>query len=297
MTSVLISEESSLTKGKSAAVDPRVGGQLGALAKPNEWVNNADHVKQPIIAVLLAAPKAMAFMPDGAERISQLKALLELHPTSITGLNDGLTVEMAESVASSSGEQMQSVVNVTRERSNPVFSFNDKYGKIVERTFRDYITYLLQDPDTDYPAIISEQAYIDADSPELLPDMVSCSMLFFEPNPSLTGIASAWLCVNMMPQGVTNEGSRVKGQAKELSTQEISWTALTQTGRSVNTLAKSYLDALNKQGYKSAGLPNAMNADTIADAISPNLRDDAVATSYSKSVEEVAQAVEDLDLT
>lgn len=284
MAEILIGSDSSITKGFAKAVNPELGGQNGFARKPAEWVSNADHIKQDLVGVVLSLPKAMAYMPDSEARIKQLKALLELHPTNIGGMNQSLTVEATESIAGSSGEMMQSVGGVKRERSNPTLTIPNKYGKIVTRHISDWIRYLLKDEETEAPRIIAEPAYISAESPELLPDMYSMTMLFFEPNTNWTKCNEAYLCVNMWPLGITNESAKNKGDTKENEVIELSFTALTSVGESVIKLADAYLASLTRSGLTGAGLSPASSG------FDANLLDDALSTSYSKSITDLANA-------
>lgn len=285
MADILINGDSSITDGYARAVNPTLGGQNGFARKPAEWVSNADYVKQDIVGVVLALPKAMDFMPDAAARKQQLKALLELHVTNISGLNQSLTVEFNESIAGSSGEMMESVANVKRERSTPTLSLPNKFGKVVTRHISDWIRYLLRDEETEAPAIIAEQAYIDAQSPELLPDMISMSMLFFEPNPNWTACNTAYLCVNMMPRGITIESAKNKQDNKEVEIVELAFTALTSVDKNVNALANSYMSSLVRTGLTGRTLSPALSG------ITPDLQDDAVDASYSKGISDLAAAV------
>lgn len=285
MSKVLLDSEHSLSQGSTRAIDLSIGGQQGALKDPANWVSNANYVKPRMIPVLLQAPGAMKYLPDGESRIKMLKALVELHATSITGIDSSLTVEMAETALSNAGEMMESVTKVSRARSVPVFSYPEKFGKPIYIFFRDWIVDLLQDPDTGHPGIIRYEAYQNAEYPELLADMISMAVLFIEANENLTSINDAWLCTNMMPKGIVNTASRVIGEALETVQHEVEFSAVTQVGDSVNELALDYINSLNKSGYAPRALQRHI------EKISPDVADDATPVGYRPGVKAVADAI------
>jgi len=94
----------------------------------NTQVNQA-YVSRPVVCILLEAPKMFSVMPDSQKWISSLKALFELHARSIDGLNAGIKVDTEEHPVGGAGEQQQEIVNVTRERTQPKFTFIEKYGR------------------------------------------------------------------------------------------------------------------------------------------------------------------------
>lgn len=258
MAERLLGADHSLTNGKSRAIDLSLGGQQGLKRDNTNWVSGTPYTKQKLIPTLLRAPGAFRWLPDGADRVRILKALIELHSKSITGLNSSLTVDVGETVVNNT-EMMQTVTKTSRERSSPSHTFTEVYGKAVTTFFKEWIVELLQDPESGHPGIAGRAEYIAAGSPPLLADMVSASVLYYEPNPERSAVqGEAYLCVNMFPLGVTDEAQSVKGEGNELQDVEITFSALTTIGRPVSLLAKAQLDALNKEGV-------AVNALSLAE--------------------------------
>ena len=231
------------------------GGQNGALTAPHQWMSSAAYVRQPLIAVLVAAPGLMEYADDKAAQVASLKSLIELMPQSIEGLNATVTWEFAETKVGEAGEMLESVINSTRERSVPSFTWPEKYGLAVARYWKKFGEDYLSHPDLGRPAIISNQAYIDAGSPPILPSMQSFSVLFFEPDETMTSITNAWLSTNMMPK-TSGEiiGRKTVGEAGEVPEQAIEFTALSMVGDAVDRQAKLYLDSLNVSDLRPAQL-------------------------------------------
>lgn len=286
MSQVLLESTHSLNRGDSAnTIDIRVGGQQGLLPDFANWANNANLVKQRLIPVLLQAPGGMQYQPDGASRIAMLKAMIELHPIAISGLNRSLTAEFAETVVSNAGEMMETVTKTTRERSVPALTIPEKEGKPCTHLIEDWIIDLLMDPQTGYPGVIRYAAYEEAGSPPISPDFRSMVVLFIEPNATMSGVNAAYLCVNMMPKGVTDESSSAIGEALEEVNLELEFTALTQTGDAVNKLALNYLKSLDKRGLAPAAL------QSFVPGIAANVADDAVPLGNAVAVKAVAASL------
>ena len=266
MTERLMGAEHSLTKGRSRAIDLKIGAQQGLKRDNANWPSNTIYTKQKLIPVMLRAPGAFRWLPDGEDRVKILRALMETHSKSITGLNSSLTVDVGETPVNQN-EFMQTVTKVTRERSAPVHVFSEVYGKAITTFFKDWIQELLQDPESGHPGIAGRAEYIAAGSPPLLADMISMSMLYYEPNPERSAIqGEAYMTVNMFPLGITDEAQRVIGEANELLDVEISFSALTSVGEAVKIFAANHLAALNKEGV-------AVNALALAEAeIAPDVQ-------------------------
>ena len=225
-------------------VDIRTGGQ-GALA-PNlrEWVSNQAYVQRNIIALLIEAPLGFRYFPDPDFMISGLKALIETQPKSITGLNATITVEFgAENPVGGGGEMQQDFTNITRERSRPQFTWVDKPGRVIQNFLKEWITGLMGDPDTKVPNIAT---VADVPAGDLLADVYTCTVLFFEPDPTRTSVVNAWLCTNMAPQSTGDiTGKRELSGSMEQLELNIEFTALTSSSLGVRLFAQSILDSIN----------------------------------------------------
>lgn len=236
-------------------VDVRNGGQNGATTDFRSYVSNSSYVKRNLVAVLIEAPTGFQLLQDSAYWVETLKALVELHPKSIEGLQSTLTVEHIENAVGGSGEMQQDVSNVTRARSTPTFTWNEKYGKPISTFLNGWVTNLIMDPITKYPAVVSNGT---VELSDLLPDFNGMTVLFFEPDPTFTKITEAWLCTNMRPNGTVAEitGRRDLTAAGEGADYSVEFTALTQVGEGVRKFAETILNNMVKEGLN----PNQSNA-------------------------------------
>ncbi|QAX96106.1 hypothetical protein [Vibrio phage vB_VmeM-Yong XC32] len=255
MSQVLLGADHSLNRGANTGVaDPRVGAQNGLVPDFANWANSGKMVKQRLIPVLIQEPSGMQLMDDGPSRIEFLKAMVELLPKSITGLNRSKEGAFLETVATNSGEVMETVTRVSRQRSTPTYVWDELDGKPITRSIEDWMDELMQDSITGHPGIISKPAYEEAGSPAISPDFQSMVVLFIEPNRQMNGVTSAYLCANMMPKSFTDESSRVVGEDLEGMEQTVEFTAFTMTGTAVNAMALEYLNSVQKTGLAPRGL-------------------------------------------
>lgn len=286
MSQLILSSDHSLNRGaNSQAQDLKVGGQSGLLPDFAHWANAGKLVKPRLIAVLLRAPGGMKLQANGTDRIAFLKAMVELHAKSITGLNRSMTAEFVETVVSNAGEMMENVSKTSRERSVPSFVWDELDGKPITRMIEDWMIDLMMDPETGHPRVITYDEYTKAENPVLSPDFKSMTVLFIEPTATLDGVLSAYLITNMMPKGFTEEASRVIGEALEAMEQTVEFTGITQTGEVPRQMALDYLDSLNKNGLSPQSLTGFLS-DIDAD-----VSDDAVELGNRVAVNAVADAL------
>jgi len=224
------------------ALDPTYGGQGGYANDLTQWVNNQAYVSKQVIAIVMEAPGFFNLMSDPDVWVRILRAFFETQVRTIEGLNSGLETEFEEHPVGGAGEVQHEIVNARRTQSVPVVSVVDKLGLPFQNFFRSWIQYGMMDPDTKY-ALASNLS----DTPDLpwTADMYTATVLFIEPDAAHKRVNKAWLCTNMMPHGNGEEaGRRDLTTAGELLTLSIEFTALTQTGVGVRSLAQSLLDQL-----------------------------------------------------
>lgn len=261
--SVLI-DNSATESSKTKPLNLAIGAQNGAMRDPHQWTSAAPYVRQKVIAVLIAAPAAFEYMDGGKTAlVAALKSLIEMMPQTIEGLNSSVTWEFAEVATGHAGEMMESPTKGSRARSVPSFTWSEKYGFAVTNFFTKYGTQLLIDPDLGVPGIVASEAYIAAGRPPILPEQQSMTVLFIEPDVSMTYVTKAWLCANMMPKtGGIIDGKRDVTMGGEVLSVTIEFTALTLTGKTVDKMAKNYLDSLSIKDLKPLNLKPYFDAAT-----------------------------------
>lgn len=233
------------TSGYSAPMlDLRLGGQQGYAPNLTEWNSNQAYVQRNTVCLLIEYPLGFNYLPDPEFWISALKALFEVHPKQISGLNAGLTVDWgAENAVSGGGEMQQDFTDIKRARTQPQFTWVEKYGRPIQTFLYEWITNLIGDPDTKVPNI----ATLVGERPtDLLADMYSATCLFFEPDPTFSTVTKAWLTCNMAPTS-TGEitGKRELAGQMDQSELSIEFTGLSQSSLGVRMFAQAILDSIN----------------------------------------------------
>lgn len=235
--------QAALHGGTSGAVaDLRYNGQNGFMTDPKSLVSNSNYVKRNVIAILLESPTGFNDLPNPEMLHGTLKALVERHAKSITGLTSTLAVEYVAQPVGGAGEEQEDVSNVTRARSNPAFVWPEKEGMPVQKFVDYWILNLLGDPETKVPRVVAHKG---GDVTDLLPDYRGMSVLFLEPDSTHTKVEKAWLTTSMMPRvGGTVEGSRDLTAAGEGLEHSIEFTGVTQVGEGVKQVAQKFLDEM-----------------------------------------------------
>jgi hypothetical protein len=280
LNNAVVGGENPLSNGADGAmVDVRYSGQNGYMTDPKSLVGNANYVRRNLIAVLLESPQGFNDLPQSDLLHGTLKALVERHAKSITGLTSTLTVEYAANAFGGAGEEQEDVVNVTRAKSTPTFVWAEKYGMPIAKFIDYWILNLLGDPETKVPRVVAMGETVE----DLLPDYQGMTVLFFEPDPTHGKVEKAWISTDMKPRtGGTIEGSRDLSAAGETLEHSIEFTAVTQTGESVLRVAQKFLDEMNLQGI------NVNLRPAIVDAVAAD-----VAKSEEGIIDQVAQAAKD----
>ncbi len=248
-------EQGKAYAGHSPAANLKYGGQNGITNQIgfvdddgknyDSWISNQAYVKRNIIPVVLKYPKFFDFLTSKDKLIESYKALIELHPLSIDGLSSGLTVEFDEHAVGGAGEMQEEIINVTRARSTPSFTFKEKAGKSIQKFVDFIIRYGYMDPDTKQPLVAQHMTDYDATKELYSPDFYTGSVLFIEPDVLQKSVVDAWLCVNMAFKGngdrTGKRDVRAAGEAPEITLES---TAITLNNEAVLTMASEILDAM-----------------------------------------------------
>lgn len=226
------------------------GGQMGWDVYLNQWVSNQAYVRRQIIPILLKAPAFFQYMPNPNHWVAALKALVELHAINIEGLKATLEVETESHPVGGAGEEQEEVTNVTRERTNVSFTWNEKFGIPVQTFLYNWIIYGLMDPNSKYP-LVSTLASGNV-PPAMTADMYSMTCLFIEPDPTASKVFKSWIVTNMFPKSSGEiEGKRNLTEPGELLEIQVDFGGVSLFTLGVNNFAQSILDQIN------ANLPNA----------------------------------------
>lgn len=240
----LLAEQRGITSGAHNHMVNIVDAGMQGYTPDYSMVNsNANYVRPPLIAILVQAPRGFQDLPDPDSWVGALKAMIERHATRIEGLRSTLNVEWQETPIGGAGEMQQDVSNITRERSEPSFTWPEKYGKPFKALLQGWILNLLGDPNNKIPMVVTRNP---ANRYDMLPSYRGATVLFIEPDPTHTRVVEAWMTTNMMPNtSGPIEGSRDLTAGMELNEIQVTFSGVTQYGVGVNDYAQKVLDSLN----------------------------------------------------
>ena len=280
LADAIIQENSGIAVGSQAPMlDPTYGGQFGWAAGYPEWISNQSYIRKNIVCLLVEAPAGFQYLPNPDKWLQTLKAMVELHPISIDGLNAGIEMEFAEQAVGGGGQFHEDFTDAKVTRSNITFRWIEKYGNPFQKFLRQWITWLMMDPETKFANVSTLGT---AKPTDLLADNYTATMLFFEPDPTFQHVVKSWLVTNMMPKN-TGEilGKRDQTQAGEQTTLDIPFTGICQISLGVDAFAQTIMDGINITGA------NPQLRAPFVSAITP----DAVAATngFASSATDVAQ--------
>lgn len=246
-------------------MDVSYGGQQGWDLRLDQWVSNQSYIPHNIFCLLIEPPKGFALLKNPEKWVSALRSLVELHPLTIEGLNAGLTVETVSNAIGGAGQVQEDYVDVKEEPSKPVFRWVEKYGMPIQKLLRTWITYLLMNPHSKYPDVIT---LADGVKPkEWTADMYTATMMFIETDPTHTKVMKSWLITNMFPLsdgGLTARRELAAGQ--QALTLDITFTGIAQFGFGTDKFAQELLDGISTVGANPmarAAFVDKISADVL----------------------------------
>ena len=100
-----------------------------------------------------------------------------------------------------------------------------------------------------------------------MPDMYSMSMLFIEPNATMTKVVQSWIGINMWPKtSGDNEAKHDKENPSETRELQIEFTGIYHYGPGVDFFAQKFLDSIklvNANAYHEEALGGNAGLDSI----------------------------------
>ena len=262
----------------NAVLDLTHGGQFSWSPNHAEWINNQAYIRRNLVPIVLEAPRFFQLMPNPDVWVSCFKALIEKHCRTIDGYQAGLKVSFDDHPVGGAGEMHQEVTDVKRDRSEPVFTFIEKYGRPIQTFIEYWIRYGMMDPETKYAMVGTLANNVPSD---LLADWFTGTILVFEPNPLHNKIEKAWITTNFAPQNNGEViGKRDLTAASELLTLSIPFTGISQYGLGVNKFAQEILDNIKMANA------NPFNAPAMLKEISQDV--EAAVKGYKQSVADLA---------
>lgn len=268
-------------RGRNAPMIDLQYGHGGHMPDWPAYISNTPYVRRNLIIRVLAGPRGFNYLPEPEKWFQALKAILEIHPESVEGFNAQLEIEVRDTSYGGAGERQESVANVTRARTEPVFNFVEKYGRPFSTFFERWTTELLMDPNTKYPNVITRVS-TRGQNIDLLPDFTSATIIAFEPDPTFTKIDKAWLVADLKPKQslVPVEGKRDIHNGGDLNEFSINMTGIAMMGVGVDMVAQSLLDTM--RGVAT----NPLNQPAFTDRADGNIAE--LDSGYTERLEEAA---------
>ena len=283
----LYKEKDFMDSGVTPMLDLRHDGQQGPMRVNRYWVNNAPHVRQKIIPVVVDYPKAIQWIGDGSQDLQDyiklsLKKIFETWPQAVSGLNATVDWTFGDVQVGNSGEVFSTPIGAKIAVSAPSFTFSEKYGAAIRKFLQWLGRKLYIDPELGVPGIIADKAYIDAGSPPLLPNDISMQMMFIEPANNYRDVTWAWYVTNMMWRSSGDvTGDRTMGGDAEVPEVTIETTAFTTSNTAgVYRMAYKYLEKFAKQGLKPYYMDSFASPEKFSDFDKELSENDIAGTSF-----------------
>lgn len=237
-------------------------GQLGSGIRIAKLDGATPAVFNPVVAIVLTVPTMWDKYPSRQEF---LKALMETHAKSITGIDFSYSLETADTPVGHDGQTMKVPTRTTRSSVSPSASFVDYVGSPVWNLFRNWM-FDINHPDTNMSQM-SNWGIEPADIPAWCMSAYSMSMLFIQYDP--TGlpdrIEDAFVIVDMFPTDIGEGGyERTIGTTKMIE-RSVSFTGLVQHNENTRALGinMARMLQLHRVNYQFAlpGLTSSADPD------------------------------------
>lgn len=263
---------------QNQALDARFGGQMGFAPELTQWVSNQQYITKNVFAIVLNAPTGFNDLEDPDMWIGTFKALIELHPIRITGLNNGINIEVQSTPVGGAGHVQEDPTNVTEAQSNVVFTWNEKYGMPVFRFLNGWVRNLIMDPHTKVAMI---NTIPGRKVPDMLADRYSATIAFIEPDPTHTKVVKSWVIANMYPKdSLESTGQRDLAAPGEQRNYDVAMTGIPAFGPGVDQFCQKLLDAISITGS------NPYTRESFVQRIDPNVASQA--NGYESQAENIA---------
>lgn len=268
--------------GRAPMVNLARGAQNGFAPAMAEILSSGTYVQRHLNCIVIDTPKGFNYLPDSDVWHAACKNIFESQAKGIDGLAAGLEVDWgSETPVGHAGEMFQDYVKVSRARSNVTFTLPERPGMATSNFFSDWITYLIADPNTQYPAII----HLGETPDDWWPDQYTATMLFYETDPLYKYVYKAWLVANMAPKsnGEVTGKREIGGSMEAKNELSIEMTGVAMYGFGVKALAQNILSAQQIGGaiYENAV---AFASEVSADVLKQD-------TGYTQGIQNLANNV------
>lgn len=239
-----------------------LGGQLGIGPNIPKIDVSTPLVLNATVFVVLELPTMWDAFPA---RKAMMKALIEQHAKSITGVDFGYTLNSQESPVGHDGQNLSVPTNTVRTAINPSITWVDLYGALAWNLIRAWL-FDIQHPDTQ-ASLMSAQLETDS-IPAYLMSAFSMSMLGIQYDPTMdpNRIIDAAFYTCMFPTETTEFGFERQIAQSQIKERTIPFKGIVQHNENTRELGKIVATNLgiHKINYQLA---------TTASGVAPDLAD------------------------
>lgn len=203
---------------RQRAADMTKGSQLGVGLQAATLDAATPLVFPPAVIVVLATPTMYKNDPDTSRMI---KALIESHAKTVSGIDFGYTLETSEQPVGHDGQNIQVPTKSKRSAVNPSFTFSEVTGNLVWNLFLQWLRDI-QDPDTN----ASMARFANPDTFMSSAYSMSMVVIQFDPTMRPENIIDAAFYTNMFP---TDPGGPL-GLERQISQSKVMERTVTFTG-------------------------------------------------------------------
>ena len=236
---------------------------MGSLIDVGKYVQNAHYVRKNLMVRVVEYPRWISYMPNPQPYREAIKSWFETQ-TKVDGLNKALTAEFVRTPIGPSGHQQADFSKSVEAQSVITHTGVEKYGRYFRTLFEHWIRFGMGDHLSGVPLV----SIFNPEVTDALPDLYSCSVIYFEPDPLHKYVQDAFLVTNMAPESAGPDDYRkdpeAAGETVELP---IQFTGLQQTSYGVKLWAQELLDQTNRGGFNSIAqrsVRTAIDADVQA---------------------------------
>lgn len=234
MSDALLENATSLGVAPSTLVSNVArSGQLGTGIRMAKLDGATPAVFNPVVPVVLSVPSMWDPYPKLQE---MLKALMETHAKSITGIDVSYTLEMQDAYTFHDGQTLATPTRTTRGPVNPTATFQEYPGLPVWNLFRTWM-FDIQHPDTNASNLPSKLSD-NSDVPGWYVSAYSMSMLFiqFDPSGLPDRIYDAVVITNMVPREIGEIGMERTIGTVQLKERSVSFSGIIQHNENTREL-------------------------------------------------------------
>lgn len=263
------------------SMDLTHGGQFGWMNNLAELHNNQGYVPRNLVVLAIEPPKFFQYMPNPEFWNAAFKAIVEKHPIKVSGFKAGLKVATTEHDVGGAGEKMLEIANVTRERTEPQFTYIEKETRPIQRFLDFWIRFGMMDPDAKYALIgtLTGQTLPD----DWLFDNYAGTILAYETDITHRFVDKAWLTTNFYPlENGAIEGTRELTANREVLTLDIPFSGVSASGHSIVKMAQAMHDNIRRTNS------DPQNKPAFVQEVAATLSD--IKRGYQWGIEQIGEA-------